>query len=633
MAWTVQLVDATSTVDLNDGTNTFLEPRGFRAPPPGRRMSMSGASFFRHGQDIVGRVYENRTVEVEFQLRGSAAGTLASKTQDIWKALRKATEYAQQGVGTIVQLKYQWEGADAPVFFNILEGVLDLGDDLHSQYLLRGTAIRNARLTLLCEPFAVGTTETISNYADDPSFEVGGSALADWVRVAGTGTTTRQTGSAKYGTAFARSVRTAGTAAEGLEQVRTSSAYTGSATWSVSVWYKLMTATSGMVARLMVEALNGLGTALGSATSTASATGTAWTQLTATAFDAPSTTGTMRYQITLNGGTGTGTVEWDGAAMVKAASLPQVWASGRRIYNHFDDNGQEHINYLDVYDARGDMPAGLQIKAAERESGWSELWVGARHHDKPEFRGLWVEGENWGNKATTVTGTAENSGSAFGNFDVTATSTGTPNIFSWPTGSGATGTQAIPDGIYRVLIRFGSGSGTGGTLSAAMGYSYAGVTRDPVSSSHYKDIASGPPFRGIFDIGILTMPPIETPASASGGTLSYRLAMHIATAAGSSRVGVDYVMLMPVDDGFVYGSKGTGQQVVLVDSMSRPQALALLSTIDVLQSIPSNQQGQAPELHPAGSRFYFLGQNTPSGSIGAGWDVTIIYQPRYLQVE
>ena len=158
MVWTVQLLDATSTMDLNDGTNTYLNVGGFHMPSPARRMSFSGASFFRHGQDIIGRVYENRTVEVGFQIRGTNVGTLASKVQGIWKALRKANEYAKDGVGTVMQLKYQWEGADAPVFFSVLEGALDLGDELHSPYLLKGTIIKNDKLTLLCEPFAVVTT-------------------------------------------------------------------------------------------------------------------------------------------------------------------------------------------------------------------------------------------------------------------------------------------------------------------------------------------------------------------------------------------------------------------------------------------------------------------------------------------
>ena len=146
MAWLVQLTDGTSSADLNDGTTTYLRMGGFQAPPPQRRLSIAGENLSRHGGDLMARQYGNRAVTINLELKGSNATVLTTAVGTIWTMLRKADEFARMGLGAQVQLKYQWDGAASPVYFNVLEGVLDLGADLHSPYLKLGTRIQNAQI-------------------------------------------------------------------------------------------------------------------------------------------------------------------------------------------------------------------------------------------------------------------------------------------------------------------------------------------------------------------------------------------------------------------------------------------------------------------------------------------------------
>ena len=153
MAWTFLLVDGTNTLNLKDGTNYHVNVNGFHAPAPKSLTSYSGFSLFRHGADLISRSYGNLEVTIGLSIMGTNASTLGSLVQNIWGYLRKAEEFSKDGVGTRIQLRYQWEGATGTYLFSIIEGNLDLGRNLHSPYLLKGTRAQSAEITLVCEPF------------------------------------------------------------------------------------------------------------------------------------------------------------------------------------------------------------------------------------------------------------------------------------------------------------------------------------------------------------------------------------------------------------------------------------------------------------------------------------------------
>ena len=130
---------------------------------------------------------------------------------------------------------------------------------------------------------------------------------------------------------------------------------------------------------------------------------------------------------------------------------------------------------------------------------------------------------------------------------------------------------------------------------------------------------------------MLTIPPVETPISATLGTFTIRFALYASATAGGY-AHVDWVMLLPIDQGMSYVNKTSAADVVMIDSHSTPQAAYLLNTSNVLQSIPANQVGSPPEAHPQGARLYFVGSGAGTGSIANGWTVAVTYISRYLHV-
>ena len=63
MAWTFQIEDATTSLNLNDGTSFKVMPGGFGAPSPSLRATYAGdGNLFRSGSRLIRQSYNNRTV-------------------------------------------------------------------------------------------------------------------------------------------------------------------------------------------------------------------------------------------------------------------------------------------------------------------------------------------------------------------------------------------------------------------------------------------------------------------------------------------------------------------------------------------------------------------------------------------
>ena len=632
MVWTLQMQEGTtSTLDLNDRVTYFLNRNGFMAPPPPERSAYGGANLFRHGADLIQRKFDNRSILLDCMIKGTNATALGTAVSDIWTILRKAEEYAKDGIGTQVQLKYQWEGAPNPVYFNVINGIVDLGPELHSPYLSQGTRIPHANISLICEPFAVGTAETIENFLNDPSFEIAGSAFADWTRATSTGTISRSTAYSKYGTASALIVRTGGTATQELNQEST--AIGSGTTASAMFWLRAINlGTSGDPAgttfvRLRMAYKNTAGTEAGNSVSDITATGTAFSQVTVLDFIPAAhqgTVGTIKFAVQLAGGTGSGTIIVDGCLLVKGPSIPTAWVSGRNVRNHFDDNGQAHINYLDAYDVPGDVPALAQIKATEIESH-TDYWIGARHAGRQQDANIFIEAESFTSTGTAVVAADASNGTlirqvGIGSGGTIGTAAASPVIWTFPIAT-------PPRGIFRVLARANAQS-TAGTRYLGVGYTYGGFTKDPSGTTDYVAMAHSD-FR-IKDLGVLTIPPVVVPAATTIGTFTVRLAMFESTGTVGT-LNVDWVMLLPVDQGMAYCNKTNATDVIMVDSRTIPNSIYLLNSTDVLQSAPANQVGESPQVHPKGSRYYMVSDDG-TADIAHGWTVALTYVSQWLQV-
>ena len=133
----------------------------------------------------------------------------------------------------------------------------------------------------------------------------------------------------------------------------------------------------------------------------------------------------------------------------------------------------------------------------------------------------------------------------------------------------------------------------------------------------------------LLDIGGLTIPPVDTPTGGTIGTLILRLNLWSTGLAANGTL--DWVMLMPANQGFGYGTKASATDVVWADSRSKLPSLYIMSTADVVAGAFSNQVGSPPLAHPKGSRVYLVGGGT-AGSLANGWNVAVTYAPRWLNV-
>ena len=390
MAWTLQLLNDDTTIDINDGTN--YSARALTAPVPPRRMATGGANLFRHGSDIQERVFQNRTVTVTLRINGTSQDNLIANINAINALLERASEYTTSGIGSQVKLRRKWEGATNQLDFYVLDGALQIGDEFSTVHAVN-TVIASASLNLICEPFAYGAEETIENFVADAGFEIAGTALADWTESkTATGTTARDTTQApKHGVGSLKLVMTnSGGSGQVIERNQTLADVDAGEVWSFSVWVHL-TALSNSKAGMVLLYNDGSAT-----TTTVYQTSTTsdWTQLKLENQTAPSgaTQVIVKLRLEATASSATGTCFFDSAIAVLASTVPSAWVSSHSLGNHADESAQASSNSIDIHDVGGDVPALLQVKISEGQSH-DEFWAGARHAGR-QYNSLMLEGED-----------------------------------------------------------------------------------------------------------------------------------------------------------------------------------------------------------------------------------------------
>jgi hypothetical protein len=663
MAWTLQLLNDDTTLSLNDGSAYSGRP-GFLAPPPPVRVAQGGANLFRHGSDIRERVYGNRSVTVTLRIHGTSQDNLIANILAVNNLLERAAEYTTTGLGSQVKLRRKWENASNQVDFHVLTGSLALGDEfgaVHSQ----NTTFADAILQLTCKPFAYGAEETIENYVADPGFEVAGTALANWTSShsgSANGTSARDTSVKKDGNGSLKLVMTSSGDGEVIQRQQQLNDVDAGQVWSFQCWVRVDALSD---CKVVMELDFSHGTDVEVATTTVNAS--SFVKLTANNNTVPGSTThvILKLRLEATDASATGTVYIDNVVAVKAAAVPVAWASSRDIANSGADDEQASVNYIDILDVPGDVPAELQVRILET-TAHDEFWAGARHAGRM-YDDLWLEGED-GTGVTirnvaqvTETPGATNSDAAYSDGAARESQlliTGTVTLNTVETWFRHDFTIATPpSGQFRVLIgafaKNGEGHSTTLTLNAddfqfGVGYTYGAFNllnlTDPDATSFVglpteAMAANTTSNRTILDLGTVTIPPVATPDNQTAASFVLSIFEHFDNVGLSSthlsqewEWDLDFVMLMPVDFGANYVSKTSATDVVLLDSMSDTKGLYLLNTSDVVQSFPSNQLGRSPEVHPDGTRVYMLAQTTTDYTVGLQSTVSITYRPRFLHV-
>jgi hypothetical protein len=668
MAWTLQLLDDSTTLNLND--NSSYSAQTLNAPIPRRRLSTGGGNLFRDGSDIVGRVYANRVVTVTLRIYGTSQDNLIANINAIDSLLERGAEYQTSGLGSQLKLRRKWENATNQVDFYVLEGTLELGNEFSDIHKVN-TTFTQARLTLLCDPFAYGADETIKNYVLDAGFEVFGTALADWTESkTATGTTARDTSVKKNGDASLKLTMTdSGGSGQVIERSQVLADVDAGEVWSFQCWVRVDALSN---CKVVMELDYNTGTDVEVSTTTVNAS--EFVKLTANNNTVPGsvTQVTLRLRLEATAADATGTVYIDNVIAVQAAAVPTAWASSYVVGNHFEDAQQSQQFLMDIEDIPGDMPALLQVRVHEQQSH-DEFWLGARHGSRQydsraggSAGALYLEGEagsatttgsqtNYSFASTTASGTKYSGNSRSQHRVLHAVSPSSSTLTADTFFRQDFGLTVLPEGLYRCLVAVEVANGAGNSSTQTpnanifiwgVNYTYGGIslldTTNPDTTSFVamssntlaQDETSNPE---ILDLGSVVIPPVATPEGQTAGT--FTLSIHMGTNANTTiNAGqeiywfIDWVMLMPVDQGSIYVSKTDAADVLLADSISRVKGVYILNTNDVLQSFPTNQLGRAPMAHPDGTRLYMVGQDGDYTGDSESYHVQITYRPRFLHV-
>ena len=672
MAWTLQLLNDTTTIDLNDGTNySALSP--FSAPVPRTRTATGGANLFRDGSDIHAQVFMNRSVTFTIRINGTSQDNLISNINAIHGLLQRSVEYSANGTGSQVKLRRKWNNATNQLDFYVVQGQLQIGNEFSTIHQVNNTVIGVVSLT--CEPFAYGAEETIENYVSNAGFEVKNTALSDWTEsIDATGTTARDTSVKKDGDASLKLAMTdSGGSGQVVERYQVLADVDAAEVWSFQCWVRVDELTN---CKVVMELDYNTGTDVEVSTTTENAS--SFVKLTANNNTVPGsvTQVTLRLRLEATAADATGVVYIDNVIAVLASAVPTAWASGRSITNRYDDDSQATINYIDIHDVPGDVPAQMQLKVTEGQNH-TNFWLGAKHGTRQydglgdRAQGLIIECESEDTEAdinsqanyTYHNNLVQNDTTGFAQ---SGTASHLQTVRRDAAGSASQDDATVfrtewdvaspPDGQYRVLLAAKCGTTSGQAKNAdswsfGLSYSYGDFTllsdTAPDTTSFVAlttETVSGGTLssRDLLDLGTITIPPIKTPENMTAPTLSIKVFTRLADATDDINIDVnqvlssylDFIFLMPVDFGANYASKATGTDTYLIDSMSRVKGLYIIDGSDVVQSFPSNQLGRSPEIHPDGTRIYMLAKDSTAqfNDISDTFTLSLKYRPRFLHV-
>ena len=480
MALTLSLTDGTTTYNLIDDT-AYMVRAGTLALGNPTTLQAESANVMATGWNLVAHSFAKRIITMAVRVMASDLDGLGTNVQNLHVALRKARNYQISGSGSQWQLKWNQGGDAKDIYFNIQNGTLAIPANAMNGVRLSTTnpTIPNALLTLECDPLGHGDAETIANYGLNPGFEVAGTALGSWTESkTATGTTGRDTTKRIHGAASLKLVMTDSGVGQQWVARYEDITVVAATTMSVGIYCEY-TARANSVAALVYQVLDSGGNVLqedDDFLESTSVSGTA-SFLSRTAFTIPTGGVTLRVWAMLRALTAdaTGTAFFDQLTVVKASSFPTTWVSGKDVKNHYDDDGQAHLNYIDIHDVLGDYPAKVQIKASENEAH-TAFWAGARpggESGRQYDAGLWHEGEDfsaWRQEPSD----ANQSSASYGRLIVE------PQFDAVSTGSGANATTVTVSHVCsssadRLLVVGVANRDAGASPAAPSGVTYAGA--------------------------------------------------------------------------------------------------------------------------------------------------------------
>jgi len=157
----LKLSDGTTTIDLYGGSDSIVREGGLNMPPPQVQQSyVTNPSY--DGARLATAKYNNRIITLNMRIWGSTLADLKTNIRSIQRLLNDAEKRTLRGYGDQVYLEYQWgDSVGESTYYDILRGDLAMpADYLNSnlgQYM-----IANATMTLTCKPLGRYTNQDIT---------------------------------------------------------------------------------------------------------------------------------------------------------------------------------------------------------------------------------------------------------------------------------------------------------------------------------------------------------------------------------------------------------------------------------------------------------------------------------------
>ena len=312
------------------------------------------------------------------------------------------------------------------------------------------------------------------------------------------------------------------------------------------------------------------------------------------------------------------------------------------------DNCQETglVNYIDIDTAElvGDIPARLylminQIAAAGTKNFYVAKRSGIRYDDD-----LWTEGEDESAFAdldtgagTTVTNTSQALATASSNLYARARM----NITAGAVANEEKGRWDYdivnpPRGLFRVLIYAEvshNSPANWANMVWGLGWSYGAKSLTPsYAAGDYVANAANLTWE-LLELGTISIPPTSESEIALNNTLQLQIYAYLAANTGIGAAAdldwnLDYVFLLPIDEGYIAAQNIISTDVLAMDGISTPGQLFILDTDDEISDYPS-PAGKLFTMGREKTRIYVLRDDVPPT---AKFELYPTIQPQFLTI-
>ncbi len=320
-----------------------------------------------------------------------------------------------------------------------------------------------------------------------------------------------------------------------------------------------------------------------------------------------------------------------------------------------------NLNYIDVTGIGGSHSAMLQLKIHDPNNGGGNAWNGSKKMWITKRSGerrtddLFLQGEE---ESSFTEGTNPGSSTpgfqdvfySDGGLAVSGTSGGQVSELKWQhDGAGGSGWKtgfnlvgdiqydiaggSIPAGFYRVLARAATNSTIAGVaatnLGFALGWTFGAKSKTPVDGDELYCSAFNQ--YEMLDLGELVLGPTATPDGFTAPTFSLKVrAVYEETVSNAATTGefaswkVDYIFLLPLDEGAAIVDSVQSADRILIDSLSDTPGVYLLNGSDVVQKFATFTGGPL-DVGPEDTRIYVLRDDTGDPS-----DIQFRFTPSYV---